>query len=133
MITNIIIATKWNWKIIECLYVHIKLLLLSWCVFFYVDEKGVYPLLLTVREGEDALFTCDSITIPMWYFKGGNLPDNAYQKNCTTLYIKKTNYTNSGNYECKGSNRMGYPFISRTHLIVLGKFHRKTKRHNFRY
>ena len=78
---------------------------------------------MTISEGANAVFVCDSNTVPLWYFDGGTLPENAHRINRTTLYITTADHENTGYYECRGTDNMGYLLHSRGHLIVMGKFY----------
>ena len=109
-----------------------------------IAQKNIKPTKITVTEGKDAEFVCNTYNSTEWLFNDGDLPENVLlseqltyfeafmnslvnsrssgdETNLNTLTIKSVKLANQGNYECEGIDQNGNQHISRGMLIIRSK------------
>ena len=75
-----------------------------------------------MERGDDATFTCYSISDPKWTINDRHLPKNIAivekQNISYALSILKVDNTNKGTYECSGTDHDGQLFFARGVLKI---------------
>ena len=67
-------------------------------------------------------FTCNSVSEPKWYHRGGKLPRNAWSIKPKVLSIKGVVLNNTGYYACEGTNEYGEEFYAQAKMKIRSKY-----------
>ena len=89
-------------------------------VVFVHDNSKIEPSALYLMENEDGYFSCESSSLPRWFYDKGpdkKIPDGVREdENGNLLFEARKDI--SGEYTCEGNTEVGIPFIATTTLTV---------------